>query len=304
MLGAERWCALRARRLFFTGADAQRPRRTTATLALQAPAGPPALVRRDAQRASAEGCRALSALDRAPRRRQAGAGEHAGGLPRRRLALATAPSSSTCCSRRRRAVPAARRHLDAPPRHAASRRAQLAELAPRRRRLAQPRLRRRAVAQPGGDRRLLRCATASRSTSRSSPRRARSARPDAWSRARRRGCGHEPRRAGGAAALSSFRPEALPRRARRRPSCRALLLDTLWTGWFDVARALDVVACVTNHKIMDEELHRAVAATGLRALVYTVNDARGATPADARHRQDHHRRGGSGSRRATHFATE
>ena len=52
-----------------------------------------------------------------------------------------------------------------------------------------------------------------------------------------------------------------------------LLLDTLWPGWFDVARALDVVACVTNHKIMDGELHAQLQAAGLRALVYTVNDA-------------------------------
>ena len=54
---------------------------------------------------------------------------------------------------------------------------------------------------------------------------------------------------------------------------RALLIDTLWTGWFDVARALDVVACVTNHKIMDEGLIAQLRAAGLRALVYTVNDS-------------------------------
>jgi len=74
--------------------------------------------------------------------------------------------------------------------------------------------------------------------------------------------------------LSSFRPEALQGARETAPELpRALLLDTLWPGWFDVARALDVVACVTNHKIMDGELHAQLQAAGLRALVYTVNDA-------------------------------
>ena len=74
--------------------------------------------------------------------------------------------------------------------------------------------------------------------------------------------------------LSSFRPEALQGARETAPELpRALLLDTLWTGWFDVARALDVVACVTNHKIMDDELHAQLQAAGLRALVYTVNDS-------------------------------
>lgn len=74
--------------------------------------------------------------------------------------------------------------------------------------------------------------------------------------------------------LSSFRPEALQGARETAPELpRALLLDTLWPGWFDVARALDVVACVTNHKIMDEGLIAQLRAAGLRALVYTVNDS-------------------------------
>jgi len=74
--------------------------------------------------------------------------------------------------------------------------------------------------------------------------------------------------------LSSFRPEALQGARETAPELpRALLLDTLWPGWFDVARALDVVACVTNHKIMDGELHAQLRAAGLRALVYTVNES-------------------------------
>jgi glycerophosphoryl diester phosphodiesterase len=77
--------------------------------------------------------------------------------------------------------------------------------------------------------------------------------------------------------LSSFRPEALQGALEAAPRLpRALLLDTLWTGWAEVAEALDVVAVVTHFRLMDDtliaDLHRA----GRRALVYTVNE-----PADA-----------------------
>jgi glycerophosphoryl diester phosphodiesterase len=74
--------------------------------------------------------------------------------------------------------------------------------------------------------------------------------------------------------LSSFSPEAL-RAARdtdpRWP--RALLLDTLRAGWFDEARALGCVAVVSNHAVMDGAAIARLHAAGLRALVYTVNDA-------------------------------
>jgi glycerophosphoryl diester phosphodiesterase len=73
--------------------------------------------------------------------------------------------------------------------------------------------------------------------------------------------------------LSSFRPEALQGARETAPELpRALLLDTLWNGWFDIARALEVGACVTNYAVMDEALIAQLHGAGLRALVYTVND--------------------------------
>jgi glycerophosphoryl diester phosphodiesterase len=74
--------------------------------------------------------------------------------------------------------------------------------------------------------------------------------------------------------LSSFRPDALQAARDAAPALpRALLLDTLRDGWFDELRALDCVAAVTNHKIMDAALIAQLHGAGLRALVYTVNDA-------------------------------
>ncbi len=74
--------------------------------------------------------------------------------------------------------------------------------------------------------------------------------------------------------FSSFRPEALQGARESAPDLpRALLLDTPWSGWFDAARSLGCVACVTNYALMDEALIDQLHAAGLRALVYTVNDA-------------------------------
>ena len=73
--------------------------------------------------------------------------------------------------------------------------------------------------------------------------------------------------------LSSFSPEAL--RAARDADARwprALLLDGLREGWFDEATALGCVAVVTNHQAMDAAVIARLHGTGLRALVYTVND--------------------------------
>ena len=78
--------------------------------------------------------------------------------------------------------------------------------------------------------------------------------------------------------LSSFRPEALKgARDGAAHLPRALLLDTLWAGWFEVAHANGCVAVVTNHALMDAGLMAKLHGAGLRALVYTVNE-----PADAR----------------------
>ena len=74
--------------------------------------------------------------------------------------------------------------------------------------------------------------------------------------------------------LSSFRPEALQGALGSAPALpRALLLDALWDGWFDVATGLGCVAVVTNHRLMDAALIGRLHGAGLRALVYTVNDA-------------------------------
>jgi glycerophosphoryl diester phosphodiesterase len=74
--------------------------------------------------------------------------------------------------------------------------------------------------------------------------------------------------------LSSFSPEALLAAREAAPSLpRALLLDTLIDGWFEQARALGCAAVVTHFKLMDAALLAQLHGAGLRALVYTVNDA-------------------------------
>ena len=86
--------------------------------------------------------------------------------------------------------------------------------------------------------------------------------------------------AGQAAAplLSSFQPEALQAARDVVPQLpRALLADTLYDGWFEQAQALGCVAVVTNHVLMHAALIDQVHGSGLRAMVYTVND-----PAEAR----------------------
>lgn len=73
--------------------------------------------------------------------------------------------------------------------------------------------------------------------------------------------------------FSSFRPEALMGAHSTAPDIpRALLLDTLWDGWFDTAQELGCVAVVTNHKLMQAALLARLHAAGLRALCYTVNE--------------------------------
>jgi glycerophosphoryl diester phosphodiesterase len=77
--------------------------------------------------------------------------------------------------------------------------------------------------------------------------------------------------------FSSFRPESLQGAQASAPDIpRALLLDTLWEGWFEVATALGGVAVVSKHTLMDAALIGQLHGAGLRALCYTVNE-----PADA-----------------------
>jgi glycerophosphoryl diester phosphodiesterase len=78
--------------------------------------------------------------------------------------------------------------------------------------------------------------------------------------------------------FSSFRPESLLGAKETAPAIpRALLVDTLWPGWFDVAQSLACVAVVANYNLMDAALIAQLHCAGLRALCYTVND-----PAEAR----------------------
>jgi glycerophosphoryl diester phosphodiesterase len=78
--------------------------------------------------------------------------------------------------------------------------------------------------------------------------------------------------------FSSFRPEALQGALGAAPDIpRALLLDTLWPGWFEVASALGCVAVVSKHTLMDAALIGQLHGAGMRALCYTVNE-----PDDAR----------------------
>ncbi|HAJ12291.1 MAG: glycerophosphodiester phosphodiesterase [Hydrogenophaga sp.] len=73
--------------------------------------------------------------------------------------------------------------------------------------------------------------------------------------------------------LSSFQPEALKAARESAPELpRALLLDTLWEGCLDHARALGCVALVCNHALWDADLVAHARAMGMRTLSYTVND--------------------------------
>jgi glycerophosphoryl diester phosphodiesterase len=73
--------------------------------------------------------------------------------------------------------------------------------------------------------------------------------------------------------LSSFKAESLESAmAAVAELPRALLLDTLWSGWFERARALDCVAVVANQKLFDRAMVERLHDAGLRAMAYTVND--------------------------------
>ena len=77
--------------------------------------------------------------------------------------------------------------------------------------------------------------------------------------------------------LSSFRPDALYAAREAAPQLpRALLLSTLWDGWFDIATRLGCAAVVTEQALMDAALAERLHGAGLRALCYTVNDPAGA----------------------------
>ena len=86
-----------------------------------------------------------------------------------------------------------------------------------------------------------------------------------------RGCDLQP-------LMSSFEPESLVGAREASPALlRALLLDGLADGWFELAQSLGCAAVVTAYPLMDAEVIARLHAAGLRALCYTVND-----PAEAR----------------------
>jgi glycerophosphoryl diester phosphodiesterase len=74
--------------------------------------------------------------------------------------------------------------------------------------------------------------------------------------------------------LSSFQAESLAAAQAAEPQLpRALLLESLREGWFDKVQALGCVAVVTDHRVMDAAVIARLHTAGLRALVYTVNEA-------------------------------
>jgi len=74
--------------------------------------------------------------------------------------------------------------------------------------------------------------------------------------------------------LSSFWPQALAGAREGAPALpRALLLDRFWDGWFDVMQQLGCVGVITSFEMMDAALMDKLRGAGLRAAVYTVNDA-------------------------------
>ncbi len=81
------------------------------------------------------------------------------------------------------------------------------------------------------------------------------------------------RDAAAAPLLSSFKTTALEAAREAAPALpRALLLDKLWPGWLEAAKALGCVAVVTEHALQDAALVGELRGAGLRALAYTVND--------------------------------
>ena len=73
--------------------------------------------------------------------------------------------------------------------------------------------------------------------------------------------------------LSSFAVASVQAAQAAAPHLpRALLLDTLWDGWLDAAKAMGCVAVVCNYRLWNAAHVQAVHAAGMRALSYTVNE--------------------------------
>jgi glycerophosphoryl diester phosphodiesterase len=73
--------------------------------------------------------------------------------------------------------------------------------------------------------------------------------------------------------LTSFRPESLLGAQAVAPHLRrGLLLETRWSGWFEIAQALGCQALVCNHRLWDADSVSTARQAGMRCLAYTVND--------------------------------
>jgi glycerophosphoryl diester phosphodiesterase len=75
--------------------------------------------------------------------------------------------------------------------------------------------------------------------------------------------------------LTSFKTAALAAAQATAPELpRGLLLDTLWTGWFEKAQELGCLAVVAHYPLWDAATVARVHSAGMRCLSYTVNDDR------------------------------
>jgi len=73
--------------------------------------------------------------------------------------------------------------------------------------------------------------------------------------------------------LTSFKPAALKGAWLGAPELpRGLLIETLWSGWFDVARDLECQAVASLSSLLDAPLVSQLHHAGMRVLAYTVND--------------------------------
>jgi glycerophosphoryl diester phosphodiesterase len=74
--------------------------------------------------------------------------------------------------------------------------------------------------------------------------------------------------------LTSFSPEALQAAQQAEPALPlGLLLDKWRDGWLEESRALDCVAVITHHAMLDAAVIDTIHAEGWKCLAYTVNDA-------------------------------
>ena len=215
---------------------------------------------------------ALCAARRAPRRRQARAGEHAHGDARRPRARLPDGRVRREALGRQPVVPAARRDARADDeRPRPRRRAAVARIvAPRRRRLAFGEIRGRAAAHVRLDRPLGARPRRRSATSRSSRCPAASARPAPRWRSTPPRCGAT-RRCRRSSRRSRRRRST--RRAMRLPALpRALLVDDVPADWRERLARLECVALDAITSTLDADLVRRVHAAGYRVLCYTPNE--------------------------------